>query len=204
MTTVIEAIIKAKFLATEEQVETLAGIVAQGQAAEGTYLSVLVACSQAELAGKRKPSKDTQLAAINTVHERFYPAALRGVGPEDMTDEVRNAKGVRFRTSASDLRHYVKMGGDLRALDAAAVTKAQLRAEGKTVPTGTRAERSLTKAHDALFRGLQRLARRDVSTARERILEMQGELEKLLESIGRPAAVTRKHGRRTAEHRAAH
>lgn len=204
MTTVIESIIKAKFLATETQVESLASIVVEGISASGTYLSVLIAHTQDALKNRRKPSKETQLTAINDVHKRFYGHVLRGVGPPEIADKERNRRSIFARTTASDLRHYVKAGGDLRGLDAAAVSKAKLRAEGRPVPAGTRAERGMKKTHDAIFRALERLARQNVDAAREQIIEMQTELEGLLAKIGRPPQMaTRKAVKRAERHRAA-
>lgn len=194
MSTILETILKAKFLADEKQVEALAGIVGEGINASGTYLSVVLAHAQEAVGNKRK-SRDTHLAAVDEIHERFYPAVCRGVGPPEMETDERNRRATFARTAASDLRFFIKQGGDLRALDAATVSKAKLRAEGKEVPTGTRTERSLTKAAQTWERAVRRLAKKDAEAARKEIIDQQAHLEALLEELSGAAPAKRRRVR---------
>lgn len=197
---ILETIIKAKFLADEKQVEALAGIVGEGINASGTYLSVVLAHTQ-ESVGRKRKSKETHLAAIDEIHERFYPSVLRGVGPPAVESAERNRRATFARSAASDLRYFVKQGGDLRSLDAATVSKAKLRAEGKTVPTGTRTERTLTKASAQWERAIRRLAKRDAEAARKEVINQQSHLEALLEELtgGAPAAKRKARARPAAK-----
>lgn len=197
---ILESIIKAKFLADEKQVESLAGIVGEGINASGTYLSVLVAHT-IEAVGSKRKSRDTHLGAVDEIHNRFYPAVCRGVGPPEMETPERNRRATFARSAASDLRYFIKQGGDVRTLDPATVAKNKLRAEGKEVPTGTRTERSLTKAAATWERAVRRLAKKDAEAARKEIIDQQAHLEALLEEIsgGAPAKRRKVRERPTAK-----
>jgi hypothetical protein len=178
----LEAIAKVEFVATDAQVEQLAGIAADGRQAGGTYLKVLVAHVRAALTGKRKPSRSAQRAAVDETHKRLYEHVMRGVGPTDLEQAERNRRATFARTAASTLRHYAKRG-DLRTLEPAEVTKAKLR--GRTrVPAGTRSERVMTRTADTFVRLVQRVAKADPAAARKRIAAMQSQLTKLLFAIG--------------------
>lgn len=178
----LEAIAKAEFVATDAQVEQLAGIAAEGRQAGGTYLNVLVAHVRAALPGKRKSSPAAQRAAVDEIHKRLYEHVMRGVGPGDLPQAERNRRATFARTAASTLRHYAKRN-DLRALVPGEVTKAKLRGRVR-VPAGTRTERVMTRTADAFVRMVRRVAKADPVAARKRITALQSQLTKLLFAIG--------------------
>lgn len=195
---IIQTIAKANYAATETQVETLAHAVVLGKMGESTYLRVLTAHCQAELgpAPRRAVSaraaamtREAQEAVIDKVHGRLYPHVQKGVqsnglgGDGELPANEVNRRATFARTSASELRGYVARGGDLRALEVATLTRAQLRNHGRPVPTGTRAERSFQRATEALERAARRVARGDPDAALDRINKAIDALQALAESI---------------------
>ena len=188
MQAVVEAIARAKFIATDVQVESLAALVADGKKANSTYLSVLVAHTQNELSGKRKISRSTVKGLLKVVHDRFYPCVLKGVSAEGMDAKERNKKATFARTCASDLRHYIGRGGDIRKLEPGEVRKHKLRSYGRRVPTGTRAERSFVRAESAVLRAAKKIARDNPSKARKQIKAMQSELQTFLRKLTKAPA----------------
>lgn len=196
--TTIEQIIKAKFLATDAQVQALAGIVATGVTATGIYLGVLVAHTQAALADKKRVTPRIAEACIDEVHKRLYPCVLAGAGPSDMPADERNRASNYARSAASDLRYFAKAGGDVRALDPATVKKAALRAEGADVPTGTRIERGIAASLARFERIVQRLAKTSADAARKQIEDAQAKLEAMLEALDKPQESTRHRPRKAA------
>lgn len=185
--TILEAIVAAKFVASDAQVEQLAGIVATGQQANGTYLGVLVAHCQAELPKRKRATKRVQSAVIDAVHERLYVHVMKGVGDEALEMPERNRRATFARTAASTLRYFVAKGGSIRELDPADITKAKLRGEVTTVPAGTRTERAVQKSGDSFVRAVERLAKRLPDAARARVEAMQEQLEALLDRIAKVA-----------------
>lgn len=197
---IVEAIAAAKFLASEEQVAALAGVVAVGVEAGTTYLSVLVAHVQAALKSKRKPSTKVATGAVDDVHKRLYEHVLVGVGPAEMERKERDRKANFARSTAADLRHYIKVGGDVRSLEAGEVRKGMLRAYGRVVPTGTRTERVIAKALGSFERTVQRIAKNDAGEARAQIEAAREKLDELMTALTpkptrarpkRPASTTR-------------
>lgn len=181
---ILEALAASNFLATDSQVESLASLAADGQRAGGTYLSVLVAHVKGVLSeAKRKPGPSAQLSAIDAQQERLYPHVLKGVAPEGVEQDERNRLAIFARTAASDLRHYVKAGGDIRKLEPAEVRKHVLRSEGKEVPTGTRAERAFSRAQTALVSTAQRIAKTDPEEALSRLRAAMGRIEEAIDQI---------------------
>lgn len=196
--TILEVIAAANFMADAAQVERLAGTVADGHTADGTYLKVLLAHMQSRMGknGKRRrAAAQTQAAeeVLNTVHEQLYVSVLKGVGPDELAPQERNRRGTFARSAAAAVRYFISRGGDVRTVDVATVTKAGLRNAVKPEtppPEGeTRAERSFRKAQDTLVRSAQNLlARGDPEGAAQRIEAAMDALEAILESI--PAAPT--------------
>lgn len=185
--TIIQTLIKAHYVATDAQVEHLARDVAQGQQADGTYLRVLVVACQADLGkSRRKMAAEAQEAVIDKIHTRFYIHVQKGVGNGDLTTQERNRRSTFARTAASALRSFVGRGGDIRELVSGSVTKSGLLRFGATVPTGTRAERSLQRSTDAMVRAAQRVAKADPDAARERIEAAIDALQAALEEIDAP------------------
>lgn len=125
----------------------LARIGASGDAVTakvgGTYLKVLVRGAQL-IAGDGA-------VAVNKVQSLYYPHVLRGVTTADCADDKtmardersrrsleRNRRSNFARTAASTLRTWVSLGGDLRVLDAAVVTKQSLIGAISTMRAGLR------------------------------------------------------------------
>lgn len=189
MNTILEAILKADFLATEQQVQNLASVVVEGHSAGGTYCKVLVAHCLAEVAGKRKPDKAAQVAIVDAVHMKLYAFVLLGVGPQEMDAEERNRRATFARTAASDLRAFVRRGGQLRDLDPFTVTKHSLRSHGVRVPRGTRtrAQRSFERSVAAISRAAVRIAKTDARDARKRLETARAAIDKLLAQLGKQA-----------------
>lgn len=190
MNTVLQAIAKASFLASEQQVENLAAIVVEGHTANGTYLKVLVAHCLAAIAGKRKPGKKAQVSIVDEVQARLYAHVLAGVGPTDLDADERNRRATFSRTAASDLRGYIRRGGPLRKLDAETVTKHVLRSYGRKVPKGTRtrAQRSFVRSLAAIERAVTRIARNNPADARKRLEAARKTIDTLLAKLPAPAA----------------
>lgn len=189
---IIQSIEKANYAATDAQVEGLAHAVVLGRRGESTYLRVLAHYCQGELGrGRRKVPADAQEAVIDKVHNRLYPHVQKGVqsngnGGAEVSQAEVNRRSNFARSSASELRGYVARGGDLRELDVPNLTRNFLRKFGKAVPTGTRAERSLSKSVDAAERAARRVARGDPDAAYEAIEAAIAKLQAVLEELEAP------------------
>lgn len=188
---IVEAISAAHFLANEEQVGRLAYAVQEGQAADVTYLRVILAHTRSQMArAKRGTSAE---ALLDKVHDRFYPVVLRTVGSEEMPTAELNSRANFARSAASTVRYFIRNGGDVRSVDLATVTKSGLRKavapEGEDEIEGeTKAERALRRLEDRYVKSLQRItARGDPDAARERIEAAIGRLEELLAELGETA-----------------
>lgn len=187
---ILQTIERANYAATGAQVETLAHAVVLGKFGEATYLRVLTAHCQAEAGtSRRKLPADAAEAIIDKVHGRLYPHVQKGVQANGLAPDVEmavrevNRRSTFARTSASELRGFIARGGDLRSLEVATLTRAQLRKFGVAVPTGTRAERSLQKSTEAIERAARRVARGDPDAAAERIETAIAALQAVLEDI---------------------
>lgn len=192
---IVEIIAASNFMADATQVERLAGNVVEGQAADATYLRVILAHMQANLGKGRRRRADSQSAEVvlDSTHERLYQSVLKGVGPEDIDSTERNRRATFARSAASTVRYFIRGGGDVRSIDVSTATKSGLRKavqpEVSTPPDEgeTRAERAFRKAKDNLVEKAQSLlARGDPDVARERIEAAMDALEALLDSL--PAA----------------
>lgn len=179
---------RAGYVASEEQIEQLARDVAVGKKADSTYLRVLVAAVQSALKAKRQRA----VTALQSAHERFYPAILRGVGADDVAPKERTRRATFARTATSTLRTFAKAGGDIRALDVAEVTKASLRQfTAPEVPTGTRAERSAARATAALLRSLKRMEPAEARVALDTAVKALQARRESLSGISRAARAVR-------------
>lgn len=138
---------KTEYTMTEKQIEGLAAERALGLATsdriDGTYLRVLVTGAQAALVPKvsRKAEHAAQLQAVETIGAAYYAAVLRGVMTSDIEISAgleaqearlrkieRNRRATFARSAKSTLLSWVRAGGDLRMLEASAVTKGEMRA----------------------------------------------------------------------------
>lgn len=191
---ILETIERAGFVATEPQVEALAGQVSLGNKANGTYLKVLVAVCQAEMKGKRRD----QMAIVDQVNERLYAATLRGVGGDEVDMPERIRRAAFAATSTSTLRTYIRSGGNLRLLVPAEVTKTSLRMMSTVPEPASRSERIFRRARDAIIRRFKLDAKRDPTSARDAlndlISDLQGQLETLNEThVTSMVGVTKTH-----------
>ncbi len=187
MTTILAKLEKGHWVATKHDVETLAHErytnAAATAAGDGSYLRIVLVAAQSKLGRPRgrgtKPNIEAQLAVLTAVHELFYAAVLRGVTTPDIAIEpaldtkeqrrrslARNSRSAFARTAVSTLTTYVRLGGDLRPLDPATVTKGGLRA-AMAPPTPTdKVARQIETAQGALLRALARRARDNPDEAR--------------------------------------
>lgn len=155
-----------------------------------TYLRTLLAATQGEL-GKKGQEAPVQLAALKTVHERFYALVLNAAEPfvpKGTKDRAvaLHARANFARTSLSALRGHVRAGGDLATLSPAKVTKASLRVRaGPARPLTARRWRIRAEAQSkALVATIIGLADTDKAAAVEEIQLVLGQLTTQLVSLG--------------------
>lgn len=189
--TVVEAIIAANYMANELQVEQLASQVVAGDEADQTYFRVIIAHMQSRLGRPRRGRPPEQEPVLDMIHQQLYPAALRGVGPEDLDKNERNRRGTKFRTAASTIRYFIQNGGDIRTVDVSTVTKTGLRraVQAEEAPEGeTRNQRAVRRGQEMMVRNIERMARTDPDMARQQLEAVLNELEDLLEKLPAAAA----------------
>ena len=129
-TNVLTTIEANGYAATDKQIEQLAHIAVDGTRAGGTYLRILVACTQADAGtpkrAKRAPTIEATMAAFERTHTRLYGIVANAVAiPDDARES--NRRTIFARSAASTLRAWLRAGGDISQLDARTVTKASLR-----------------------------------------------------------------------------
>lgn len=204
MTTIIAKLSKGHWVATAHDVEVLAHeryansvVVANS---DRTYLCVLVVAAQAQLGRPRgRPAAaniDAQLAVLASVHEKFYPAVLRGITTPDIAIEPnldpkeqrarsleRNSRSAFARSANSTLVAFVKGGGDLRGLDAETVTKTALRAAVAPPEPENRAARQVQRARGVLLRAITRRARDNPDEAATEVESLMDDLQKVLDAL---------------------
>lgn len=172
------------YLMNEKQVEALAAAVVAGNDANGTYLRVLVANTQATMS-RARPRRRIDIhaaadAALDKVHERFYPHILQGVGD---TGREAHRRAAFARSAASTVRYFIRGGGDVRELDAATVTKGGLRKAVAPPEPADKVLRQVARSETALTRSLQRLAKTDPGAAVEHMQRMVDVLTDLSEAF---------------------
>lgn len=155
-----------------------------------TYLRTLLTATQGEL-GKKGQEAPVQLAALKTVHERFYALVLDAAEPfvpkgtKDRPVALHNRANFA-RTSLSALRGHVRAGGDLATLSPAKVTKASLRVRaGPVRPLTARRWRIRAESQSkALVATIIGLADTDKAAAVEEIQLVLGQLTSQLMAMG--------------------
>lgn len=204
-----------KWVATEQQVETLAAAHltadTQAQGVRGTYLRILIVAVQAQFGTVVRKAKIDQLAVLEKVHERLYAAVLRGVTTADVADEdglesgerrdralARNQRSNFARSSKAALVSYVKHGGDIRTLKAGETSKGTLRSHGEAVDPATQIERMVYRARNTMVTAILREAETDPDSARARIEEVISTLQATLEQIGGEPVTEQAHQRTRA------
>lgn len=209
----IEDKIESKsYVASDHDVELLAAAhLACSDAtkrADVSYLRILVASLQARfngLRGRKKAPADLKEHSeyLAEIHTRLYAFVLKGVTTPEVVDEetldadtrraragVRNGRAAFARSSASTLQLYIRAGGDVRGLQVADVSKAQLRAFAKSkAPPTPRNELVLTSLKRVESEVLA-LAEDDADAAREVVEECMERLQKILDGLDKPDAST--------------
>lgn len=155
-----------------------------------TYLRTLLTATQAEL-GKKGQEAPVQLAALKTVHERFYALVMDAAEPfvpkgtKDRPVALHNRANFA-RTSLSALRGHVRAGGDLATLSPAKVTKAALKVRaGPVRPLTVRRWKIRAEAQSkALVATVMGLADTDKAAAVEEIQLILGQLTNQLMTMG--------------------
>lgn len=203
--TVLDQLIKSHFMATDEQIETLARLnltSIQGlDNVRGAYLKAVVSGVQrAAKPGKRPASQIAEV--LDTVHERYYAAVLRGVVSKEIADEEglsqeektfrsleRNRRSNFARTAKNTVANFIKAGGDIFTLDAMTVTKTELHAFAVSVKsraTGGTAtpEHKAVLASSRLEEAARELADDDKDKAIQTVQEAMARLANLLTELG--------------------
>lgn len=194
------------YVASEHDVELLAAAhLACSDATKRvdiSYLRILVAALHARFNGVRgrKKAAPADLKQhgeyLAETHTRLYAFVLRGVTTPDVLDEetldadtrrgraaIRNGRAAFARSSASTLQLFIRSGGDVRTLDVASVSKAQLRAFAKsTAPPVPRDEAVLATLKRVESEALA-LAEDDPDAAREVVSECMERLQKILDGL---------------------
>lgn len=206
---VVEALIKSNFVATEEQVETLARLnlsgLQQTDSVRGSYLKVLVAGVQKAMKpGARGARKLTEaVEVLAQVHERYYNAVLKGITSPDVADdesldrEIRTARSLErnrrsnfARSSKSLVNKFVDSGGDIMTINATSVTKAELQSfvlsmRQKLAATGVTLEHRAQLAMTRIEEAARELADEDKDAALSVVSETMAKLTNLLSELGR-------------------
>ncbi len=178
----------------------------------GTYLKMLIATTVDELGATpaRSPTRgrqpklqpeerQRQLAALETVNGRFYPAVVaaaeatvpRGRGAAKELNRRTNFA----RSTLSTVRAWLRAGGDITRVHVPTITKASLRVEGAPRPlTGARLRRRVESCSRALVAAVLELVETDKVAAREEIELLMGQLAHELTTIGGATVRTRRHG----------
>lgn len=188
------------------------------EAGRQTYLRMLAATSIKELGSVPKRSiagrprrlsqeeQAQQLAAIATVHERFYNAVLQVV--EESLHSVpakeraieKNRRSNFARTALYALRLYVRAGKDLTALDLKKLSKSALAVVvPQRPPTARRLKGRVDRASKVFVTALLALSEADKDTARAELDSLIGILAAQIATLG--VSVARDMETAIAEHR---
>jgi hypothetical protein len=146
MTTIVDEIREANYLATEAQIEQLAASYVETAGVFGSittsYFKALIAGCQKVLGKGRKkyPNfKGTQLQTLEAIAKPYYDAVVRGVTTDDMAlvgaDELElkrrrneiHRRCVFARTAKSTIFTFMNTGGDIRTVDLHDISKDKMR-----------------------------------------------------------------------------
>lgn len=166
--------------------------------ARGAYLRALIETAQAELAGKA--DQEAQLAAVKSVHRKFYPVVQDATTTPDIeaSDKLprqerrrraleRNRRANFARSAYGTIRRWLRAEGhDIMKLDAQTVTKSQLLQEApptrKHALTRERVQARAKKPTAALLGFTRQIAKIDQEQAVAVANEAIDALVKLLAS----------------------
>lgn len=201
-----EKIEKAHYAASESDIEQLAASrLANDDAVkrtDGAFLRILVASVQAKTgtATRRKlTAKDIeqQRGVLTDIYAPFYAAVLRGITTPDIAEKEgltieerrtrtleRNRRSNFARSAASTLHSFMKLGGDVRALQVDQLKKMDL--------TRFVAEHRDREPRDVVTGTLQRLERQAAAYLESDPIAGRGAVEeciqRLQELLNQPAA----------------
>lgn len=161
---VSSAIAAAGYLATLESVELLAHehVVSTETLKDttGTYLGVLIAATQKRVwEGRRR--KLGAIEALNSVHESYYAAVLKGVTELDTDSKEAHRRATFARTAKSTLLKYLEAGKSLDALKPGETSKRFLRDAIAPVEVADRNKRTIMRATGMLLRAVKKEAKAD-------------------------------------------
>lgn len=207
---VVEALAKSNFVASDEQIETLARLnltgLQQTDNVRGSYLKVLVAGVQKAIGkpaarGARKLSEAAEVLA--QVHERYYAAVLKGITTPDVADDEsldrdartarsleRNRRSNFARSAKSLVNKFIDSGGDVMTINATTVTKTELQSfvlsmRQKLQATGVTLEHKAQLAMARIDEAARELADEDKEAAVTLVSETMAKLTNLLSELGR-------------------
>lgn len=208
------------FVATLEDIEEIAKDYATADKVQGTsrvtYLRAELATTQSELGAvvRRRMAQTAaltedeiaaHLAALQAVHERFYPVVVKaisaGVPASKVNMPLIHRRSNFARTSYSLLRGYVKAGHDLRGLAPGRVTKGELRsAKGVSrTPKLTTLQRGTLRAAERLGTAAEALGAVDKVAAVAALEGVMTQLAAKLVAMG--AAPTSNPSQAVKDHR---
>lgn len=205
---VVEALTKSNFVATEEQVESLARLnlsgLQQTDNVRGSYLKVLVAALQKTGKPSGRGRKATEvMESLTAVHDRFYEAVLRGITTPDVADDEtldreartqrsleRNRRSNFARSAKSLVNKFIDAGGDVFTINASTVTKAELQSfvlsmKQRIQATGVTLEHRAQLAMTRMEEAARELADEDKDAALTLVSETMAHLTNLLSELGR-------------------
>lgn len=186
---------------------TTAYLEARGtvDATKVTYLRTLVEESQRELGieprtNNRKTKNISQeeqarqLAAVASVHARFY-AIVNEVVDASTKDPIERNRRTNFaRTALYAVRLYIRAGKDLTAVAAGRVTKSTLAVEARPkVRTPRRLRNRVERASKAFVTALLELGEADKATALAELDTLLGIMANQMAALGAPPARDLKH-----------
>lgn len=210
------------FVSTEADIRSLTQDYVQAHlSADGsrlTYLRALIATTQKELGGEPRANnapkrgalgdeaRAKQLAALASVHARFYPvvievveASLDGIAAKDRAKEL-NRRTNFARTALYAARLYVRAGKDLTGVAAGKVTKSALTVVlAPSVPSARRLKTRVERASKAFITSLLALGESDQEGARAELDTLLGVMANQLAALGAKPARDLQHA--VEEHR---
>lgn len=129
---------------------------------------------------------ETHVAALNTVHGRFYETFLAELA--DVSAEERNSRTGFARSSKSEVLGYIKAGKDITALAPARVSKGKLRAQHRPrAATAKSVERKARGLADRIAKVGAELAETDKPAAIAALYAAIATLSDALTGIGNAA-----------------
>lgn len=200
------------YIANEHDITNLTAEIIGGLSAaesgRATYLNALVATAKDGLGfkpgaarGKRpkitEESTEAQLAALGSVHEKFYAAVLAAAQGHADNPAHLNRLTNFARTAFYAVRTWVRVGNDLARLAAGKVTKASLKVPGGArarPPSPARLKATVERESKRLVAAVLGLAEADKESAVSELQLLIGQLATQLEALGMPTIKRTKAG----------